>query len=267
MSLNPHDHILKVATSSITDRLSLLSISSIEPLHLRGRQITIAIMKLHIPISAVFAIYFTSFTSGLLKTHVCKIQNPTRGCYKLSVATSTEEVAATTKNELFQELIQEIRKVGQVGSKATEEERKNIETLANKITPLTDGKPARKELTGKHELLYSAAPGGSSGAIGPFVGKVSQLFVNENIFKNIVNLGPLEVKLTAERKVLDDSRIRVKFIETRVKLFSVEVLNKETKGQGVWQTLFSGVINDNDGNPMLLRIMKTPSLFIIKQKL
>lgn len=225
-------------------------------------------MKLPISISTFFIISITPFTSALLNTHTrCKIHNSIRSCSELSVSTSSEEAVSTTIDELYQELLLEINKVGQVGSKATEEDRKNIETIANKILPYTDETPARKELTGKHELLYSAAPGGSSGAIGPFVGKVSQLFVDEKIFKNIVNLGPLEVELTAERKVLDDSRIRVKFLETRVKLFSVEVLNNEAKGQGVWQTLFSGVINDNEGNPMLLRVMKTPSLFVIKQKL
>ena len=209
------------------------------------------------------------FTSSFLNKHAsCKLNNPARPFLnKLSSVSFTSEVCSTIKDELYQELLQEINKVGQVGSKTTEENRKLIEIISNKIIPYSENNPARLELIGEHNLLYSASPGGSSGAIGPFTGKVSQRFINDTSFQNIVNLGPLEITLTAERKILDDNRVRVKFIETSVKLLSVEVLKKETKGQGVWNNLFSGVVRDADGNPMLLRIMKTPSLFIIKQRL
>lgn len=78
----------------------------------------------------------------------------------------------------------------------------------------------------------------------------------------------MEIKLMAERTVLDDTRIRVVFRETTVRLFGVwNVLRKETQGKGVWKYLFAGVVENEEGNKMFLRVMETPSLFVIKQDL
>ena len=116
-------------------------------------------------------------------------------------------------------------------------------------------------------MVYSASPGGSSGAVGPFVGKVSQSFLNEDQFINRVELlgGIVKVELNADRKVLDGKRIRVKFRETVISLFGKEVKRGEAKGAGIWDHVFSKSVNVN-GEKMLLRILKTPSTFIIVQK-
>ncbi|CAE8621413.1 unnamed protein product [Polarella glacialis] len=64
-------------------------------------------------------------------------------------------------------------------------------------------------LKGVWELLYSTAPGGSNGKVGPFIGSVTQTFVDDLRFVNAVELfGALKVSLEAEREVLDDSRIQ-----------------------------------------------------------
>lgn len=162
-------------------------------------------------------------------------------------------------------LVERAASVGRVGSRATQEERDEMAALAETLSAFSDPAPARKELAGVHELLYSAAPGGSSGAIGPFLaGDVTQTFADETRFCNAVRLGGLEIRLDAERRVLDDHRARVVFKETIVSVFGVELLRKKTEGQGVWKHLFAGEV-EYGGNLVFLRVLETPSLFVIKQ--
>ena len=61
--------------------------------------------------------------------------------------------------------------------------------------------------------------------MGPFVGKVSQVIVDEKSFINQVELfgGALTVQLNAEREIIDDVRIRVTFVETCFRIFGQEV--------------------------------------------
>jgi len=110
----------------------------------------------------------------------------------------------------------------------------------------------------RHKLIYCESTGGSSGKIGPFVGDVEQLFADDNTnFINAVTLGPFRISLAAERKVLDDQRIKVKFREITATAFGIELLKKPSKGAGVWVQRFV----DEE-----LRIMDTPSLFIIRRE-
>lgn len=182
-------------------------------------------------------------------------------------ATKSETAANAERNDLAQTLIQTARSMGQIGSKLPQSDQDKLLQLSKTLAPYTDPAPAQKSLSGKHELIYSASAGGSAGGLGPFVGKVAQRFLSDNDFINEVTFGPglLKFELEAERKVLDEKRIRVKFVNTKVQLMGVEVLKKETKGQGVWDHLFSGIV-EIDGKPTLLRILLTPSLFIIQQK-
>jgi hypothetical protein len=170
-------------------------------------------------------------------------------------------------NALATKLLATCAEYGQVGSKLTEDQRSIIDDMASSLAPYTDPAPAQIDLGGTHDLIYSAAPGGSSGAVGPLVGKVQQSFLDAESFINRVELfgGILKVELNAERKVLDESRIRVKFKETVISLFGNEVKRGEAKGAGVWTYLFSGSVNV-EGEEMTLRIMKTPSTFVIVQK-
>jgi len=173
-------------------------------------------------------------------------------------------------NKLAWNLIDKINETGQIGTKVPEAEQVDIAALAAQLSDLQCESaieiPTDATLTGTHELLYSMSPGGSSGAIGPFVGKVTQEFVDEVKFINTVQLGPFTIELHAVREVIDNVRIRVKFQETVVRIFGVEITRKETKGAGVWKQLFVGeVYRGNDRR--LLRVMETPSLFVIQQPL
>ena len=127
------------------------------------------------------------------------------------------------------------------------------------LEPACASAPARIPLTGTYDLLLSTAEGGSNGKVGPFVGSVTQEFVDEKAFVNAVALGPLKISLNAQREVLDDKRIRVKFVSTNVKLFGQELFSKEISGTGIWKQRYV----DSDAN---LRVMDTPSLFILQKR-
>jgi hypothetical protein len=172
------------------------------------------------------------------------------------------------RNFKIQELLTEATKVGQVGSIASEEERARMISLAEALVQDSDPHPARYPLQGVHTLVYSAAPGGSSGQLfGNVIGKVSQLFEDEDIFYNRVQLGPLLISLKARREVKNDTSIKVTFLETTVSLFGKALVQKELKGGGVWRCLFVGKMQDANGKEKLVRVMETPSLFVIEQTL
>lgn len=173
-------------------------------------------------------------------------------------------------DQLAQGLLSYARKVGPVGSLASESERKDVEELAKKLARVKgDPRPSKAPLRGTHNLVYSAAPGGSSGRlIGPLYGKVTQEFLGDDkTFINAVRVGPLEISLEADRIVKDDKTNVVKFRKSRIKLFGNTIVEKEVSGGGTWKYLFMGEVKDNDGKPRLLRVMETPSLFVIEQPL
>ena len=180
----------------------------------------------------------------------------------------SSDIPKGERDEIAQTLFQTVASMGQIGSKLSQTDQDQILALAESLKPYSDPEPAKISLAGTHELLYSASAGGSSGALGPFVGKVTQHFLNNEDFINKVSFGSnlFSIELEAKRKVLDESRIRVTFLNTKASLIGKEVLNKETKGAGVWSYLFSGVVTI-DGEATLLRVILTPSLFIIRQKI
>lgn len=142
-----------------------------------------------------------------------------------------------------------------------------MEVLAKKLIDVSDAKPARRKLKGVHTLCYSAAPGASSGRlVGPFYGKVKQTFLEDgNTFINSVEWGPFKISLRANCKTKDDTTNIVTFQETSVQLFGQTLLKKELKGGGSWNYLFMGEVQDTDGTCKLVRVMETPSLFVIEQ--
>jgi PAP_fibrillin len=172
------------------------------------------------------------------------------------------------KREKLGELLETAKAVGQVGSMASEEDRLKMEVAVQNLIPLSDSKkPARYPLRGVHELVYSAAPGASSGKIGPFVGKVSQFFEDDDIFYNRVEFGPLQIALRAKREVKNDDIIKVSFLETSFNLFGKTVRKSSAGGGGVWKVKFVGTYQDKDGKEKLMRIMETPSLFVLQHDL
>lgn len=182
-------------------------------------------------------------------------------------ATPPPTTTTATADEVASKLLSTCAEYGQVGSRLSEEQRAIIDDIASSLSAYTDPDPARVGLRGEHELIYSASPGGSSGAVGPFVGKVTQSFLDETKFINRVELlgGLLKVELNAERQVLDGNRIRVKFRETVISLFGNAVKRVEAKGAGVWDYKFAGSVDVN-GERLLLRVLNTPSTFVIVQR-
>jgi hypothetical protein len=145
-----------------------------------------------------------------------------------------------------------------------------MEVLANKLIHVSDSKPARRKLKGVHTLCYSASPGASSGRLfGPFYGKVKQTFLDDDTFINSVEWGPLKISLRANCKPKDDTTNIVTFQETSIQLFGQTLLTKELKGSGTWKYLFMGEVEDttDGGTCKLIRVMETPSLFVIEQPL
>jgi hypothetical protein len=172
------------------------------------------------------------------------------------------------KNNKLLELIEIAKLVGPVGSIASQEDRVRMETATRALIPLSDSKkPARYTLAGIHNLVYSAAPGASSGKIGPFVGKVSQYFEDDEIFYNRVEFGPLQIALRAKRELKNDDTINVSFLQTYFNLFGMTVKTSPAGGGGVWKVKFVGTYKDLDGNEKLVRIMHTPSLFVLQHDL
>lgn len=177
----------------------------------------------------------------------------------------------TKKNELASILLNTCAEYGQIGAKLTEKQRAVIDNLALSLAPYSDSAPAqfdKEHLRGRHELIYSASQGASSGAIGPLVGTVSQSFLDEVRYINRVELfgGLVKIELNAQRELLSDNKVRVKFEETTFYLFGMEVKRGEAKGAGVWDYIFSGHVTIDGSEKMLLRVMKTPSTFVIVQR-
>mmetsp|Transcript_15011 Transcript_15011/g.28448 ORF Transcript_15011/g.28448 Transcript_15011/m.28448 type:complete len:223 (+) Transcript_15011:47-715(+) len=179
------------------------------------------------------------------------------------------EPTSTLRDEKVMDFVERARSLGPVGTDRTKEERGELASTAKmQIAKLSDKKPARASLSGLHKLVYSASPGGSSGKIGPLTGKVTQEFVDDTIFINAVELGPLKIALRAEREIKSDTTIKVTFRETTVTLFGIKVTSKTIENSGgVWKYLFSGVIETSSGKRKLIRIIETPSLFVLESEI
>ena len=178
------------------------------------------------------------------------------------------KATATKKDQVIEDLLNLSRKIGPVGSLASEESRTELNEMAQKLTKLKgDPNPSKTPLRGIHNLVYSAAPGGSSGRLfGPLYGKVTQEFLDDNkTFINSVKIGPVEISLQAEKIIKDKKTNVVKFLKSRVKLFGNTVFEKDISGGGTWKYLYMGKYKDSSGKMKLLRVMETPSLFIIEQ--
>mmetsp|Transcript_12343 Transcript_12343/g.33954 ORF Transcript_12343/g.33954 Transcript_12343/m.33954 type:complete len:254 (-) Transcript_12343:59-820(-) len=202
-----------------------------------------------------------------------------------AAASAVEDIATTAstvghpnndRNVAIQALLDGIQDVGQVGSVASQEDRLKIEELAKAVIKTqTAGTadsavdtPARYPLTGTHTLLYSASPKQSSGGLfgGKIVGRVTQRFDNETTFYNKLRIGVLEIELRANREVKNDKLIAVKFDEMTISLFGKTVKKSPAGGGGSWRCLFADEVNVG-GQRKILRIMQTPSLFVLEQPL
>jgi hypothetical protein len=172
------------------------------------------------------------------------------------------------RNTLVQEVLALSRTIGPVGVFASVQDQQSLEQLALSLKPFSDKNPTQRQLRGRHSLVYSAAPGGSSGRLaGPLYGTVTQEFIDDDSFINSVQFGPLEISLRATKTSPSNQKNLVQFRQTTVRLFGQIVLQKDIRGGGVWDYLFIGEITDTDGTVKLVRVMKAPSLFVLEQPL
>mmetsp|Transcript_54330 Transcript_54330/g.140319 ORF Transcript_54330/g.140319 Transcript_54330/m.140319 type:complete len:233 (-) Transcript_54330:435-1133(-) len=164
-------------------------------------------------------------------------------------------------------LLDAIEAAGVVGVDAEPEAQARCEEEAAALSATATNSiaAARVPLAGTYELLYSMAKGGSNGKVGPFIGKVSQIILDEKAFINQVELfgGFLTIQLHAEREILDDDRIRVSFVETCFSIYGAALPRQPTTGQGVWKQRY---VEPGANGVAGFRVMDTPSLFVLKQK-
>lgn len=126
-----------------------------------------------------------SSSSSMLQSTPTAVSTPDIDTDTIKVSNNNSDKV----NELATKLINKCKEYGQIGSKLTEEQQTIIDELASALIPYSDDGPAQVDLQGRHDLIYSASPGASSGALGPFVGSVSQSFLDEERFINRVEIG------------------------------------------------------------------------------
>ncbi|MDA9081487.1 PAP/fibrillin family protein [Candidatus Dependentiae bacterium] len=161
------------------------------------------------------------------------------------------------------------------GTDLTEEDRSEVESILSVIESLcpTDnraGVHVDGTLAGTDwELIYTDSAGNSSGKLGPFVGKVKQVFKPTNgggpgTYTNVVELfgGVFTVKLDAVAEVVgkDEAgdKLKVTFVDTSVWVLGAELFRKPfPEGRsGTWvmkhvsETL--RVLRTNQGNVFAL---------------
>jgi hypothetical protein len=174
-----------------------------------------------------------------------------------------------TRDVAIQQLLQRARELGPIGADCTKAEQDELVTMARNVATYSDPQPARVPLRNNsvHHLLYSGSPGGSSGKIfGPFVGKVTQMILDDTNMINAVSCGPLRVELELHRKVVNDNTTLVTFDTTTTFLFGMPLgAPRPLENQsGVWNIHFVGHVTDAvDGRKKLVRVMETPNLFIL----
>lgn len=228
---------------------------------------------------SLFLLFIDSYQAWVTNVPTRNLQHRNRPaqCFQLATQPHHSDHAATAatnssvspeiRDAKVQQVLQLARRLGPVGSRQSETEQLDLLEAALDLQIWSDPAPTQINLSGIHNLVYSASKGGSSGKLGPFNGKVTKEFIDDKSFTNAVELGPFKIALTASREIKDDTTIQVSFHKTKVYLFGVQLLEKEVGGGGVWKMIFAGEINDQDKRKKLVRIMETPSIFIIEQQL
>jgi hypothetical protein len=184
------------------------------------------------------------------------------------LSSPTFKSLSTERDELLHEVLSFSRAIGPVGVLSPEEDRAKLLELARQLAHYSDTEPARYPLRGVFDLVYSANPGPPSGRlVGPFYGKVTQTFKENGItYINTVQVGPLEISLRAEKKMKDDWTNVVSFRRFTLQLFGQTIVETDINLEGgQWKYLFLGKLRDSDGLTKMIRVIETPSLFVLEQ--
>ena len=204
--------------------------------------------------------------------NTCK--RPSNYQTQLSISVTDQ---STSVDSLITKLL-ELTKDETDGTKLPSEQREEIQSIVQQIEdqtkefkPDSAGDFTSFPLEGEHKLIYIDSER-TPQYIGPFKGTTTQYFTDDENFQNRLTLGPLQIALSAKRKVMDSKRMKISFQSFGVDLFGNEVVKKETKQQGVWKMVYVGKLScgGDDKNSiaeneksMLIRIMRTPSLYIL----
>ncbi|KAI2496506.1 PAP fibrillin [Fragilaria crotonensis] len=166
-------------------------------------------------------------------------QHGTSSSQRFRVSMMSSGACALDRDVKVQQVLTFARKIGPIGSLASEEDQQKLVTMSQELVEYSDPNPSQIPLHGVHYLVYSASEGASSGRLGPtpLHGKVKQEFRDDNVtFINSVSFGPLEASLRATRSIKNDSTNLVKFHQTTIKVFGQTVVDKEIKGGGFGST-------------------------------
>jgi hypothetical protein len=205
--------------------------------------------------------------------------------YTTTTAFDNTVTTQLDRDKLLAELWTLARKHGQKGVLAPQVDQDRLQTLAKSLaaySPIPD--PAKYRLEGTFELVYCNSPNASSGKIiGPIYGYVTQSFgddddddddewKNDGVhYVNKVEIGVslLQISLRARYQALNENVNRVDFETFTVKIAGQTVLSKNLENAGgTWEYCFLGEVNEPGSNDVkLLRIMNTPSLFILAQSI
>jgi len=195
---------------------------------------------------------------------------------------------------LIKLLLQKISSAGTDGTKIPQAQRQSILDLVQQLESLEKGHETNllnvecgkthsslsfnSDMTailleGEHKLLYTDTPN-TPQYIGPFKGKTTQRFIDESTFENVLQLGSFaKIVLTADRKTMDGKRIKLFFRRFAIIFFGMKVVEKDLDAKGVWKMIFVGEVemehchSSIGSRKFLLRVMRTPNLYILAKEL
>lgn len=170
----------------------------------------------------------------------------------------------SNKEETTKRLLSVLASSSQSGAKTNERKRLLITFLSDQMSLFSDPKPACIPLNGSYPLIYGDSKNPSTGNIGPFMLNVVQTFGDSKTYVNNIFISFFKIEAHAEKQVLDDFTILVTYKEIILKLFDIIIFRRRVDYEGKWKQVFVGVVNEGNSKK-ILRIMKTPDLFILEQ--
>jgi len=177
------------------------------------------------------------------------------------IALAAPESCPTTINAdpSVLQLVAEARRLGPVANDRSDDEKNIFLSQAKSLKSFSEPKPAHINFCGVHERLYSVSPGKKRG-------KIRQVFLDSSTLINSVRFGPFQVSVTAELKPIDDWSSKIQFQRMAYTLFGIPLYRKQVDTNspgGTWKYLYVGEFVDTDEKRKLLRVMETPSLFLL----
>ena len=171
-----------------------------------------------------------------------------------------EKLESTTSIDRRVEELRQLTSGTGNGTQCTPERRATVEALVQELERSNSNlQPASLPLRNTSwTLLYSNTSGNSSGKLGPFVGRVTQEFDEQDGFANTVDLGVLKVTLNATYETKNDQIIVVRFRNTELCVFGFKLFSKafERTAVGSWKVTYASsdlrILYSNQDNLFVL---------------